>query len=138
MKLSKQKRPTQARMNMTPMIDIVFLLIIFFMTVSQVSEVNRERLDLPKQRGAEDQRATNLTVNVNQFGHWWVSGRPLSEAELSRLVVKELAGVDKDPNRLVIVIRADQRAASESVNRLVHRLSEFRVTRVRIAVEVPQ
>ena len=43
-------------MNMTPMIDIVFLLIIFFMTVNQVTEVSKERLSLPQVKGGEDQR----------------------------------------------------------------------------------
>ena len=45
----------EPQLNLTPMIDVVFLLLIFFMTVSQVSKINKERLDLPQQQGAEEQ-----------------------------------------------------------------------------------
>ena len=51
MRLSKHRRAGVPLMNMTPMIDVVFLLLIFFMTVSQVSQINRERLRLPKEKG---------------------------------------------------------------------------------------
>ena len=68
MRLTKRRRTTSARINMTPMIDIVFLLIIFFMTVSQVTEVNREQLSLPKQPGAEDQKPAILTANFRADG----------------------------------------------------------------------
>ena len=43
---------------MTPMIDVTFLLLIFFMTVSQVSKLNREQLELPRQQGTEEQQPT--------------------------------------------------------------------------------
>ena len=55
MRLSKRRRSTKAAMNMTPMIDVAFLLMIFFMTVSQVSKLNREQLELPRQQGTEEQ-----------------------------------------------------------------------------------
>ena len=64
MRLSKRRRDTLAIMDMTPMIDIVFLLLIFFMTVSQVSEINKIQLSLPKLEGSDDQRpAAELIVD---------------------------------------------------------------------------
>ena len=53
MRLSKRHNPG-LQMNMTPMIDVTFLLLIFFMTVSQVSAVNKEQLELPQLKGSED------------------------------------------------------------------------------------
>ena len=58
MRLCKRRRPTKVAMNMTPMIDVTFLLLIFFMTVSQVSKLNREQLELPRQQGTEEQQPT--------------------------------------------------------------------------------
>ena len=52
MKLSKHRRRPDVAFNMTPMIDIVFLLIIFFMTVSQITQVNDEPIELPKLEGS--------------------------------------------------------------------------------------
>ena len=122
---------------MTPMIDIVFLLIIFFMTVSQVSEINKERLELPKLQGFEDQKRTSLTVNVDQAGEIIVSGNRITLGELLTFVSLELAKVGDDPGRLTIVIRADERGTSRTVNQIVTALARLEIKKVRIAVEVP-
>jgi biopolymer transport protein ExbD len=125
-------------MNMTPMIDIVFLLIIFFMTVTQVSEVNRERLELPQLQGAEDQKPTTLTVNVDQAGEIIVSGNQIEIPRLLAIVSQELAKVGDDASRLTVVLRADERGTSRTVNEIVTALARMQITRVRIAVQVPQ
>jgi len=137
MRLSKHRRATISEMDMTPMIDIVFLLIIFFMTVTQVSELNRERLELPKLPGAEDQKQTTLTVNVDADGDIVVSGNRVSMAQLLSLVSIELAKLGDDPQRLTVVLRADERGDCRTVNQLVNSLGRLQITRLRIAVQVP-
>ncbi len=138
MKLTKHRHDTIAAMNMTPMIDIVFLLIIFFMTVSQVSKVNNERIPLPKQAGSEEQPTSSLTVNVRRSGEIVVSGRVVNVPELVSLVADDLARVGNDPSRLNVVVRCDLRGSSEAVNDIVDALAKIQVQRVRIAVEVPR
>jgi biopolymer transport protein ExbD len=138
MRLTKHRRNTRPEMDMTPMIDIVFLLIIFFMTVTQVSKLNKEQLELPKLKGTEDQKPSVLTVNVTETGEIRVSGRTLSSGDFVSLVNRELRRVGDDPNLLGIVIRADQRGASAGVNAVVAALNKLQIKRVRIAVEVPQ
>lgn len=138
MRLTKRRRNTRPEMDMTPMIDIVFLLIIFFMTVTQVSKLNKEQLELPKLKGTEDQKPSVLTVNVIETGEIRVSGRTLSSSEFVSMVNRELRRVGDDPNLLGIVIRADQRGASAGVNEVVTALNNLQIKRVRIAVEVPQ
>lgn len=124
-------------MNMTPMIDIVFLLIIFFMTVSQVSELNRERLELPRQAGSEDQQPAVLTININQAGDTIVGGTFYPLSDLIALVADELARLGDDPSRLTVVLRADRRVPSEAVNRTVQALARLDVRKVRFPVQVP-
>src|SRR5690242_9987000 len=68
MKLSTFQKRKALDINMTPMIDVVFQLLIFFMTCSQVSEANREALELPKLKGTEDQANSELIVNIDQDG----------------------------------------------------------------------
>jgi biopolymer transport protein ExbD len=138
MRLTKHRRNTRPEMDMTPMIDIVFLLIIFFMTVTQVSKLNKEQLELPKLKGTEDQKPSVVTVNVTETGAIRVSGRTLSSGDFVSMVNRELRRVGDDPNLLGIVIRADQRGASAGVNAVVAALNKLQIKRVRIAVEVPQ
>jgi biopolymer transport protein ExbD len=64
MKLSRKKPPSSLAFNMTPMIDIVFLLIIFFMTVSQITRTIDFPLPLPRVSDS-DTSAINSTVTIN-------------------------------------------------------------------------
>ncbi len=123
---------------MTPMIDIVFLLIIFFMTVSQVTEINRERLELPQQQGSQDQKPAVLTININQDGEILVGGSIYQLSELVALVADELARLGDDPTRLTVVLRADRRTSSQMVNRTVTALARLDIRKVRIPVQVPE
>jgi biopolymer transport protein ExbD len=135
MRLAKHRRKTRMEMDMTPMIDVAFQLIIFFMTVSQMSQANQERLQLPKQQGSEDQQPRTLVINVTAAGEFRVSGETITMGGLISRVNYELVRVGDDPGRLHIVIRADERGASRGVNEVVRALGKLRVTRIRIAVE---
>jgi biopolymer transport protein ExbD len=123
---------------MTPMIDIVFLLIIFFMTVSQVTVVNRERLALPEQEGSQDQIPSVLTVNFTASGEIVVAGAAYDLSDLIALIAEELVRVGDDPTRLTVILRADRRVASGVVSRVVEELTRMDIRKVRFAVQVPQ
>src|SRR5688572_29333399 len=119
MQLSKHRRQTTARMNMTPMIDVTFLLLIFFMTVTQVSEVNKEQMELPKQKGAEDQAPAALIINVTEAGEVIVAGDKITTARLASMLGEQIAQAGGDPNRIRVVLRADARGTSAAVNDVV-------------------
>ena len=69
MKLSKHRPHNPIAFNMTPMIDIVFLLIIFFMTVSQITRVADYPLALPRvSQGDSSSITATVTINLNREG----------------------------------------------------------------------
>jgi biopolymer transport protein ExbD len=138
MRLAKHRREASCRVNMTPMIDVTFLLLIFFMTVTQVSEINKERLELPKQKGAEDQVPAELIINVAENGDVIVAGEKISLARLAAMLAEQIALAGGDADRLHIVLRADERGTSGPVNDIVETLNQLQLQRVRIAVQVPQ
>lgn len=138
MRLSKHQYAKTPELNMTPMIDVVFQLLIFFMTCSQVANVNLERLDLPTQKGSEDQGPTTLTVNITRDGVLRVSGRTLTTAGLVEMVSRELDRLAGDASRIHVVVRADERGQSRAVNDVVAALSGLGIYRLRLAVEVPR
>ena len=78
MRLSKPRKQGQLGISMTPMIDIVFLLIIFFMTVSQITYVNDEPLELPKLAGTDDQETSTFTINITPSSNIVISGKETS------------------------------------------------------------
>lgn len=78
-----------ASINMTPMIDVVFLLIIFFLVSSHLAkQENAVRLDLPEAGSGldEETEASLLVVNVLPEGQWQVAGRILNESQLNSAV----------------------------------------------------
>jgi biopolymer transport protein ExbD len=134
MRLCK-RHGTRLEINMTPMIDVTFLLLIFFMTVNQVSKSQRERLSLPQLSGTQDQSQESLVVNVDQAGQIVVTANPVTLPELIGIVSAELAKVDNDSSRLTVLLRADRRGTSRAVNEVITTLVRLGVHRVRVAVE---
>lgn len=138
MKLTKHRPRTIAEMNMTPMIDIVFLLLIFFMTVTQVSKVNKEQMPLPQQEGTSEQPDAPVTINILEEGDIVVSGNVMSLPELVSMVADEVAVRGGDPTRVKIVLRGDARGKAQTMNEITKALGKINVTRINLAVEVPR
>lgn len=135
MKLHRSRKRADVTFNMTPMIDIVFLLIIFFMTVSQITKVNDEQLELPKQAGVEDLEPETYTVNIRSDGKLMISGRQVDIPEAVLYISQELAAKGGDPGLIRVLIRCDQRARSDAPNELVRRLVDLGIRQVRVGVE---
>ncbi|MFM2095309.1 MAG: hypothetical protein RIS70_2433 [Planctomycetota bacterium] len=137
MRLSRHHRRTPLVMNMTPMIDIVFQLLIFFLTVNQVSRVSREPLELPALAGSQDQMHAELTLNITQDNRLLVTGQPWSLADVKKKVMELVQDHGNDPARVTMTLRVDRRAGSDLVNQVVTAMHELGVSRVRVGVQVP-
>jgi biopolymer transport protein ExbD len=101
--------------NMTPMIDCVFLLLIFFLVATRFEEAEREQnVVLPQASEAMplSARPKEVIVNVTRDGQWIVSGRRLDQQQLLA-VFKQAAA--NNPGRQAVMIRADKRCVWEHV-----------------------
>ena len=97
-------------LDLTPMLDMVFNLLIFFMVVSHFAQQDQAMpVELPA--GSEAMpltaRPKELFVNIDQDGQYFVASRRVGEAELARVLRQ--AAIDNPLNQTV-VIRADRRA----------------------------
>ncbi len=121
--------------NMTPMIDIVFLLIIFFLLSSHLArqEVQQE-LKLPvAESGArpEEDSSRRVVVNVEANGRVTLSGRVVSPGEFGRLLAFERNHAGDD---LEVRIRSDQQTPYEAVEPLMLACAKAGVWNVTFAV----
>ena len=141
MKLTKSRPTSSISFNMTPMIDIVFLLIIFFMTVSQITRTIDYPVDLPRVPfgGSKSEPAT-ITINLNNEGKLIVGGKITSVENALFAIRKKLESLNNDPNQIKIHLRCDRRCKSRFVNRLTEKLSAMGFTQIRAAIadEQPQ
>ena len=117
------------------MIDIVFLLIIFFMTVSQITRTVDHPVELPRVvEGTSESVTAMVTINLNEEGSVIVAGKELTQQEVVSALKKRMEKMDNDPDRIQIQIRCDRRCLSKNVNQLVNRLSSMGFRKVRCAV----
>lgn len=137
MRFGKHKRGGNLQLNMTPMIDCVFLLLIFFMTCAQVTAVNRPENVLPEGAGSQEQSESHLTINIDERGVMSLGGTPLSLAAVIDQVATEIEAQDKDPLRVTVILRVNRLAKSRAVNQVVEALEKLQVNKVRIAVRQP-
>jgi len=72
MNINKHDAETEMEMNMTPMIDVTFLLIIFFMIITDLTQQDLEQLKLPEARAAvedkPDPKVVRPILNIPQNG----------------------------------------------------------------------
>jgi biopolymer transport protein ExbD len=110
MPVTLKKSSALGILDLTPMIDMVFNLLIFFMVVSQFAEEDRAlKVQLPA--GSEamplTSRPKEIFVNIDEGGRFFVGSNVLTEVELASLLRQ--AATD-NPRNQTVMIRADKRA----------------------------
>lgn len=111
----RPRRSEEPEVNLTPLIDVVFLLLVFFMvSTTFVREADLEILLPEASLEGAPQEERELEVIVSADGYYYVNGRELVNnrpATLDR-AIRRLVG---DERALVVTIRADANASHQSV-----------------------
>lgn len=124
----------------TSMLDINFLLIMFFMMTAQFQRETSALLNLPQERGEDEVQPdeAGLVINVRANGEIVVSGHTVDLTELRRLVDVQVSNLAAgDARNLKLMVRADRDARSTDLNRVVSMLHDQGVGTIRIATEIP-
>lgn len=119
------------RVNVTPMIDVVMVLIVFFLIVGRLAAERRAPVDLPPAAfGSEGAEAVPMVVNVlAPEGTIDVGGRRYDADELT-LLATERVGTDAD---LVVQLRADRALPFDRVRPVLEALRSGGVESIRFA-----
>lgn len=95
--------------NLTPLIDVIFLLLIFFLVASKLDDSDRS-LDIPLPSAASAMpmvsEPSELVLNINQDGSYVMGGNPLDAAALERTILQAVAD---NPTNVSVIIRAHRR-----------------------------
>ncbi|MBT4531005.1 MAG: biopolymer transporter ExbD [Phycisphaerae bacterium] len=125
--------------ELTPMIDIVFLLIIFFMVAAQFAQQAHVELQLPKEAGEQlkDKAQGVLVINVLRDGSIMVDK---NEGSISLAVLEGIVGdsIGTDgADWKNITVRADENTLAKSLNEVLAVLHKFGLSATNIATESP-
>ena len=139
MKVPTRKREHGLQFNVTPLIDIVFLLIIFFLVASHfVRAENKESVDLPKATQADDQAdesLNRLVVTVTADRRLHVGGRVVSFDELEQMIFSGGAADNpEERNRFEVRIRGDNTVPYSVIEPIMLACARAGVTRVKFSV----
>ena len=137
MKFKRTAREELA-INITPLIDVVFLLLIFFMVTTTFSRETRLLANLP-QADAEltESQPTQLEIVVAREGTYAINGRALVNGRIETL----MRGLELESGgdlNLPILLIADAEASHQSVVTAMDAIGQSGFTRLSIATQRPE
>ena len=116
--------------NVTPLVDIVLVLLIILMVTASYIVSKTIPMELPRSSTGENVPNRTLVVNIDQNGRIHLDDRPVDEATLRRRAAEAYAA-DNDARA---VIAADGRTKHNSVVRVIDVLRRERITKFAINV----
>ena len=124
--------------NMTPLIDVVFLLLIFFMVTTTFSRDTRLLVNLPEANAdAGDGDPGQIEVLVAKDGSFSINGRGLVNSRVETLM-QGLELESGGEHSLPILLIADAEATHQSVVTAMDGIGQSGFTRLNIATQRPR
>ena len=135
MQVPQYKSNRKFGFNMTPMIDVVFLLIIFFLVSSHLARQESQlELELPTAASGQediDQQTPRLTINVKTDGSLWLAGRPV---ETNQLKQRFIEARNKKGENIEVRIRGSRSAPYSTVEPIMLACTGAKIWNVTYAV----
>jgi biopolymer transport protein ExbD len=126
----------EANINMTPLIDVVFLLLIFFMVSTTFDTTSQLKINLPE---ASEQQTSmppqKLNLLIDAKGNFFINSRELTNrksATLKAALQRTMAG-----SKLPIVIQSDADSPVQSLVTAMDVVGQLGLTQVSIATTRP-
>ncbi|GGO72276.1 MULTISPECIES: ExbD/TolR family protein [Bowmanella] len=121
----------EATIDMTPMLDIVFIMLIFFIvTTSFVKEAGIE-VNKPKAEQATKQKSANIFIAINENGEVWMDKRMVDVERVSANIERLLAEQPTD----VVIVQADVEAKHGVVVEVMDQIKAAGIDRISVAAK---
>ena len=130
-KLKRRGRSTPELM-LSPMIDMMFLLLIFFIVSTMyMSELRTIPVKLPVASETQTQSAAKFSVTVKGEGAYWLQDKPIHETELLARAKEERQRDEK----FAVIIRADESVPYRAIIHLLDAFKKAGISRVGLATD---
>lgn len=119
--------------NLTPLIDVVFLLLIFFMVSTTFDRHARLKVSLPEASAkATQQQKDPLVLSIDAKGNYFINDRQVVNQTLETLkqAIQKTIGDDKD---VAMMLRADANTPHQAVVRAMDAASQLGLSKLSIA-----
>ena len=133
MAVKLEKGSALSSLSLTPLIDIVFLLLIFFLVATRFAEEERE-LDLVLPSASEAKplsaKPREIFVNIDEEGSFFVHSRVVTLGELATILAQASAD---NPGTQSVIIRADEGCDVKYAVAVMNLCNKFNITDYKIA-----
>lgn len=138
MKFRRRKKST-IELNLTPMIDVVLLLLIFFMVSTTFTKETRLSLELPEaSTGLPAVGDDNtLEIVISPAGHFGINGQMLINDEPQTLIEALKKTIGDQKNLPSLVIAADAKSPHQAVVTAMDVAGKLGFVHIRIASVIP-
>lgn len=134
----KRTMHEELSINITPLIDVVFLLLIFFMVTTTFNRETRLLVNLPEANSQLAEAQPNqIEILVSRDGRYSINGRVLVNSRIETLIQGLEIESGGDFN-LPILLIADAEATHQSVVTAMDGIGRSGFTRLNIATQRPQ
>jgi len=129
MQFQARRGGSQALINITSLIDVMFLLLIFLVVSSTFKDQTAVNLTLPRSASSDAAPDGPAVVVLTADGETWLNDRRLPEAELRQALRQLQAATGEDR----LVLRADTHSQHGDVVRLIDMVRESGFTKVSLS-----
>lgn len=122
---------------MTPLIDVVFLLLIFFMVSTTFTRETQLSIDLPEAEGrVKENTQEQIEILIDESGRYRVNGQGLVDARM-RTLQAAIYKISAGDTTLPLIITADAQAAHEDVVRVMDAAGRMGFVHLSITTRMP-
>ncbi len=134
----KTGRTDEPEVNLTPLIDVVFILLIFFMVSTTFQRESEIRIELPEATSEPvEQEKDVLEIVIDEQGHYFIDEQQVVNVELETLM-KAIRKFMGDRTELPVVIRADRHTPYEAVIRAMDATAQLGLLQMSLATNQPK
>ena len=122
-------------LNLTPLIDVVFLLLIFFLVATRFAQDDRELpVQLPSAANALPMTVepTELVVNVDSSGQYMILGERMA---LEKVEAKLQRAVADNPVNQTVIIRGDRNVAFQAIVSVMDLCTKLKIPSYKISTD---
>ncbi len=139
MKIQRKKRAT-TEITLTPMIDVVFLLLIFFMVTTTFNQHTELKINLPEARGDEPQeKEKKIVLIIDARGIYFISGEDGLSYQLvnqkTATLKKALLQAAGETRHIPFIISADSQTPHQAVVTALDIASQLGFSRITFATK---
>ena len=128
----RKKDVTELELNLTPLIDVVFLLLIFFMVTTTFQKQSELQIKLPQASAKIEQTKTPLEVVINEEGNFFINNKEILFKDRITLM-QTLARLTNGNTKQPLVIRADARTPHQAVVNVMDVAGKIGLVKISIA-----